>query len=243
MPVGKNITSSSTETTAMPDGLERSGSVFRRVFRRYFPLILILWILFVLYPNPLKLPMSIHRFINPDVDPGAVEFMLNDLPSDPVAIEKEVLARISYRLDWELYGMPWYVPTVEEVLERGEGDCKARAMVLASVLEAKGIPYQVHSSPMHVWVSYESKQETSSENTQVEFYQYDPETGERQFQVPEVSPSRLMDSWRQQLWTPMPIDRRVLLISGLVALITARVILRKKRTAQYDTMTEKGAVS
>jgi len=243
MAIGKNITSSPTDTTAMPDSLERSENVFRRVFRRYFPLIFILWILFVLYPNPLKLPMSIHRFMNPDVNPDAVEFMLNDLPSDPVAIEKAVLAGISYRLDWELYGMPWYFPAAEEVVERGEGDCKARALVLASVLEAKNIPYQVHSSPMHVWVSYESKEETSIENAQVEFYQYDPETGERQFQVPEVGLGKLMDSWRQQLWTPMPIDRRALLISGLVALIAARVILRKKRAAQYDNMTEKGAAS
>jgi len=54
--------------------------------------------------------------------------------------------------------MPWYCPTIKKVLERGEGDCKARALVLASVLEAKNIPYQVHSSPIHVWVDYEGKQ-------------------------------------------------------------------------------------
>jgi hypothetical protein len=239
MSVGKNITGSSTETTAMPDGLERSENVFRRVFRRYFPLIFILWILFVLYPNPLNLIISIQRVFNFDADPGAVEFMLNDFPSDPAAIEKAVLARIPYRCDWELYSMPWYCPTVEEVLERGEGDCKARALILASVLEAKSIPYQVHSSPMHVWVDYEDKQETSIENAQVEFYQYDPETGERRFQIPDISPGKLMDSWQQQFWTTMPDGRKALLISGLSALIAARVILRKKRAAQYDTMTEK----
>jgi transglutaminase-like putative cysteine protease len=239
MSAGKSITSSSTETTAMPDGLERSENVFRRVFRRYFPLIFILWILFVLYPNPLNLIISIQRVLNFDADPGAVEFMLNDFPSDPAAIEKAVLAEISYRYDWELYSMPWYFPTVEEVLERGGGDCKARALVLASVLEAKSIPYQIHSSPMHVWVDYEGKQETSIENPQVEFYQYDPETGERRFQIPDISPGKLMDSWQQQFWTSMPDGRKALLISGLSALIAARVILRRKKTAQYVTMTEK----
>ena len=243
MPVGKNITNSSTETKAMTDGLEGPENVFRRVFRRYFPLILILWILFVLYPNPLNLIISIQRVFNFDTDPGAVEFMLNDFPSDPVAIEKAVLAGIPYRYDWELYNMPWYCPTIEEVLERGEGDCKARALVLASVLEAKSIPYQVHSSPIHVWVDYEGKQETSIENAQVEFYQYDPETGERRFQIPDISPGKLMDSWQQQFWTPMPDGRKALLILGLSALIAARVILRKKRAAQYDTMTEKGGIS
>ena len=136
MSAGKNITSSSTETTAMPDGLERSESVFRRGFRRYFPLVFVLWILFVLYSNPLNLIISIQRVLNFD--------------ADPAAIEKAVLAIIPYRYDWELYGMPWYCPTIEEVLARGKGDCKARALVLASVLEAKSIPYQVYSSPMHM---------------------------------------------------------------------------------------------
>jgi hypothetical protein len=224
----------------MPDGLERSENSFRRVFRRYFPLIFILWILFVLYPNPLNLIISIQRVFNFDADPGAVEFILNDFSSDPAAIEKEVLDRIPYRYDWELYSMPWYCPTVGEVLERGEGDCKARALVFASVLEAKSIPYQIHSSPMHVWVEYENKQETSMENAQVEFYQYDPETGERYFQVPDIGLGRLMDYSQRQFWNPMPDGRKALLISGLSALIAARVILRKKRAAQYDTVTEKG---
>jgi len=240
MSVRKNITNSSIDTTSMPDGLERFENGFRRAFRRYFPLIFVLWIFFVLYPNPLNLINSIHRALNFDADPGAVEFMLNDFPSDPVDIEKAVLARIPYHRDWELYGMPWYCPSIEEVLEREGGDCKARALVLASVLEAKNIPYQVHSSPMHTWVGYEGKQETSSENTQVEFYQYDPETGERHFQIPDIGLSDLTNSWRRQFWTPMPTDRRVLLIGGILALIAARVILRKKRVAWYDTITEKG---
>ena len=232
-------TPSSTENTAMPDVCGASENAFKKAYRRYFPLIFILWILFVLYPNPLNLIISIQRVFNFDADPGAVEFMLNDFPSDPAAIEKAVLAGIPYRYDWELYSMPWYFPTIGEVLERGEGDCKARALVLASVLEAKKIPYQVHSSPMHVWVDYEGKQETSIENAQVEFYQYDPETGERQFQIPHISPGKLVDSWQQQFWTSMPDGRKALLISGLSALIAARVILRKKKAAQGDTMTEK----
>jgi hypothetical protein len=86
---------------------------------------------------------------------------------------------------------------------------------------------------MHIWVDYENKQETSIENVQVEFYQYDPETGKRQFQIPDIGPSRLMDYWQQQFWTPMPEGRKALLVSGLVALVAARVILRKKRVAQY----------
>jgi hypothetical protein len=216
----------------MTDGLEGSEKVSRRVFRKYFPLIFILWILFVLYPNPLNLIIGIHRVLNFDADPGAVEFMLNDLPSDPVDIEKAVLARIHYRHDWKVYGMPWYCPTVEQVLEKGEGDCKARALVLASVLEAENITYQVRASPIHIWVDYAGKNETSSENAQVEYYQYDPQTGERRFQIPHIRLSKVMDSFWQGFWDPMPDGRKALLISGLLALVAARVVLRKKRAAQ-----------
>ena len=85
---------------------------------------------------------------------------------------------------------------------------------------------------MHIWVDYESKQENSIENTQVEFYQYDPETDERRFQIPDISLSEVTDSFWRTFWDPMPVARKVLLISGLLALVAARVILRKKRTAQ-----------
>jgi len=216
----------------MPNVCGSSENAFRKIFRRYFPLIFILWILFVLYPNPLNLIISIQRVLNFDADPGAVESMLNDLPSDPVDIEKVVLARIPYHHDWEVYGMPWYCPTVEQVLEKGEGDCKGRALVLASVLEAENITYHIRLSPIHIWVNYEGKQETSIENAQVEFYQYDPETGERQLQIPHIAGSEVMDSFWEAFWDPMPDVRKALLISGLLALITARVILRKKRAAQ-----------
>jgi len=229
-PVGS--INSSAKTTAMPDGLERSEHGFRRVFRRYFPLIFILWIIFVLYPNPLNFIISLQRVFNFDADPGAVESMLNDLPSDPAAIEEAIKEEIPYRHDWELYGMPWYCPSIEEVLEREEGDCKARALVLASVLKAKNISYQVNYSPIHVWVNYEGKQETPIENAQVNFSTRDPETGERRFQIPDISLSEVMDSFWEAFWTPMPDGRKALLISGLSALIAARVILRQKRATQ-----------
>lgn len=216
----------------MIDGPEDSEKVARKVFRRYFPLMFILWVVFVLYPNPLNLIISIQRVINFNTDPAAVESLLSDLPSDPADIEKAVLARIPYRHDWELYGMPWYCPTVEQVLEKGEGDCKARALVLASVLQAKNITYQVRSSPMHIWADYEGKNETSIENPQVEYYQYDPQTGERRFQMPHIRLSEAIDYLRDAFWDPMPDGRKALLISGLSALIVARVILRRKKTVQ-----------
>jgi len=216
----------------MKNSPEGSEKTFKRIFRRYFPLIFILWIIFVLYPNPINFIISIERLRNFDADPGSVEFMLNDFPSDPVAIEKAVLTKIPYRHDWTVYSMPWYCPTIDQVLERGTGDCKSRALVLASVLEAKNITYQVNLSPTHVWVDYEGKQDTSIENDEVEFYQYDPETGERRFKIPRMGISRVWKAFSQSFWDPMPDSRRALLISGPLVLIAARVIFRKKKTAQ-----------
>lgn len=231
MPLEKATASDSIEVASVKSDLENSERASRKLFRRYFPLLLILWIVFVLYPNPLNFVVSVQRIRSFEADPYAVESMLGDLPSKPAEIEKAVMARIRYRHDWEVYGMPWYCPTVEEALERGEGDCKSRALVLASVLEAKDITYKVHLSPLHVWVGYESKNETSLENPEVEFYEYNPGTGERQFQVPSIAVSEVMDSFWESFWNTMPDVRKALLVSGLAALIVARVTLRKKRTA------------
>jgi len=227
-----DVTTKSSNIITMPNNVRTHENPTRRVFQKYFPLFLILWILFVLYPNPLNLIISIQRVFSPDVDPGAVEPMLEDFPSDPTAIEKAVVARIPYRYDWEVYDIPWYVPTVEKVLEKGEGDCKARALILASIFEAKNIPYQVNLSPIHVWVEYEGKRETSVENARVKFYQQDPETGERLFQVPKIELREVMDSIWRGFWNPMPNGRKALLISGLLALVIVRVIWFKKGTAK-----------
>ena len=202
---------------------------FTGIYRRCFPLIVILWILFVLYPNPANLVISIHRVFALDADPGAVQFMLSELPSDPASIEQAVLARIHYRYDWQTYGMPWYCPTVAQVLEKGEGDCKARALVLASVLEAENITYEVEASPVHIWVDYAGKNETSLENTRVTYYQYDPQTGTNHFRIPHIALNRVMRSFWQSFWVPAPDGRKVLLIGGLVALVATRVAVRKKR--------------
>ena len=228
----ENTTSRSGEIMATLDALDVREHPFRRVFRSYFPLFLILWILFVLYPNPLKLIISVQRVFNLDVEPGAVEFMLNDFPSAPTAIEEAVLARIPYHYDWELYGVPWYFPTIKEVLQKGKGDCKARALVLASIFEARNIPYRIDLSPIHMWVDYEGKDETSIENAKVKFYQQDPETGEKWFQFPKIKLREVMDSIWQGFWSPMPDGRKALLISGLLALVAARVILFKNKALQ-----------
>jgi hypothetical protein len=65
----------------------------------------------------------------------------------------------------------------------------------------------------------------------VKFYQQDPETGERLFQIPKVELGEVMDSIWRGFWHPMPDGRKALLIFGLLALGTVRVVWFKTRAA------------
>ncbi len=193
-----------------------------------------LWILLVLYPNPFNVLVSVHRVFHPDIDPAVVAPILEGLPSDPAEIEQEVLRRIPYRYDWELHGMPWYFPRTARVIENMQGDCKARAVVLASVFENLGIPYRFNSSFVHVWVEYENKAETVFENPRARFYQQDPETGRRFFQLPEVDWALWFDSTVEGLWTVMPLIRKVLLVGGTILIVATGVVLRRKTFGSID---------
>jgi len=205
------------------DGLNRRSRA-AGIFCAFFPALVVLWVLLVLYPNPLRLAASVQRLANPRVDPAAVQTLAESLPSEPAVIEKAVLDIVPYSYDWEAYAMPWYFPTVDEVLEKGRGDCKARAIVLASVFEVKGIPYRINSSPTHVWVDYDGKVEDELENSGAGFYQVDPQTGARSLDVPRISITEVMGTGWQGFWPPMPMVRKVLLVSGLVILVSVRAM-------------------
>jgi hypothetical protein len=201
-------------------------SLGKGIFKKYFALWFVLWILFVLYPNPGSLFISLKRILSFEVNPEGLEPIADSLPPDPVGIEKEVLKLIPYRYDWEVYHVPWYFPTIEEVLEKGIGDCKARALVLASILEVKNIPYQIKSSPIHIWIDYEGRKESSISNEKVVFYQLDPETEERFFRFPDIPLTEVVYSFFQGFWIPMPKLRKTILILGLLALTLGRVFCR-----------------
>ncbi len=193
-----------------------------------------LWVLLVLYPNPFNIAVSAYRMFNPDIDPAAVDSLLVGLPSDPAAIEQEILRRIPYEYDWEAHGMPWYFPTTANVVQAGVGDCKARAEVLASVFERLGIPYRINSSLIHVWVEYDNKAENAFENPGAKFYQQDPETGQRFFQLPHIDWKLLIDSTKEGLWTVMPLSRKVLLLGGIGLIVLVRVLLRRNTFGSID---------
>ncbi|MCX6012655.1 MAG: transglutaminase domain-containing protein [Chloroflexi bacterium] len=196
-----------------------------KIFKRFFILIIVVWVLFVLYPNPVHLFVSIRRVFKPEIDVAAVEQFSQTLPDDPNLIEDMVLEKIPYKYDWETQGMPWYYPTVEQVLAKGKGDCKARAIVIASILESKNIPYRINVSLVHVWVDYEGKKDNSIENNTVKFYQEDPESGKKTFSLPRISIKEFFYSTYDGLWSPMPFIRKVLITSGPLLIILTRILI------------------
>lgn len=70
---------------------------------------------------------------------------------------------IHYRLDYELWGVNFHPPTPTEMeaLRRANGwpalrgDCKAKAIFLASVAANLGIKYRFAHAPKHMWVEIE----------------------------------------------------------------------------------------
>ncbi len=173
---------------------------------------LVVWTLFVLYPNPLKLTASVTRIFSPPVSPGCVADLAVGLADDPAEIERFVLDSFPYQYDWKTYNVPWYFPTVEEALRQGTGDCKTRFVILASLFEHLDVSYTRTVSLTHFWVSYEGKEETGIERTEYAWFISDEE-GTR-LQVPRERTRDVWDAFREAFWDHMPVVRKVLFLMG-----------------------------
>jgi hypothetical protein len=176
---------------------------------------LLLWTLLVLYPNPFMLYTSAQRAWSPPVDSQAVERLAATLPNDPRAIEAAVNSTlVPYAVPWETYGLPWYFPNAAEVLKDGQGDCQARAVLLASILQAKGIPYRFVGSLDHLWIDYPGKFATAIENPGVAIVTQQP-SGNYQFKWPQLLEwQRSWEIERAYFWDKMPAWRCWLLLGG-----------------------------
>lgn len=206
---------------------------------RHTPWLVLLWTLFVLYPNPVRLIVATEHAWSPPIDPQAVAELAATLPSDPRAIETIVNEQlIPYAVPWQTYGVPWYFPTATEALARGEGDCQARAVVLASLLQAKGYQVRLVGSFDHLWVDYPGKFDTPLERAELAIAQQD-DAGEYQFRWPSVV--EWQRSWqieRAYFWDTMPSWRGWLLVIGWAALAVRHLmlvqrtllLLRRRRT-------------
>lgn len=190
----------------------RPFPLLRRLLRRAAPVLLYVgWVLVVLYPNPALLARSVSHALNPRVDPDAVRLWAEALPDDPASIERQVLDRyVPYAVPWQTHGVPWYFPTTGEVVAQGRGDCQARMLVLASILEAKGLPYRLRASFDHIWVEYPQKQPNALENGAIAIMD------DGRLRVPEQWDWR--ESYRIEkdyFWDTMPTGRKLLLFGGL----------------------------
>jgi hypothetical protein len=178
-----------------------------------------IWILFILFPNPGLLPLDVYRFFEMPTRPtDDVRLVADSLPANATVIEHYVDSHIHYAYDFQAYGVIWYIPTPSDVLKAQQGDCKSKAVLLASLLEAKQIPHTVKVSPIHFWVDYSGKPRTNFteqyETNQVAL----AENG--QFKLPgETNALLYVNAYKDLAWTSMPLLRKIALITGLVLIL------------------------
>src|SRR5664280_1075495 len=197
-----------------------------RISRKLRLLIALVFFCFVAYPNPLVLVHSIEHISHPVIDPQAVAALARTLPNDPRLIEQAVLTRIMpYSYDWQTAGVPWYFPTTREALAQKRGDCESRAVVLASILAYKHIPYTLRMSFDHIWVDYPGHVVTALENPGVQLavrqHGHFVFRWPKDFHLGAEANAQIAD-----YWTPMPLGRQALLLGGLLAIVFLNVIVR-----------------
>ena len=182
------------------------------------------WVLVVLYPDPSVLVRSVRNTVAPRADAAAARAVAARLPNDPKAIEAYVLERqVPYAYDWRSAGVPWYFPTAAEALTAGRGDCESRALALASILTAKGIPNSLRVSFDHIWVDYPGKQDNALENAGLvlagtrngRFFIHWPE---------DFHLGQEIDDNIAIFWAPAPPWRVLLLFGGLLAIMAGNVV-------------------
>jgi hypothetical protein len=216
--------------------MPRGYTGYMRASRWLIAFLVVNWAFLVLYPDPRVLWQSIENLRHPNVDPAAVRTLAARLPNDPNAIRDAVLTRIvPYSYDWRVNGVPWYFPTTAQVLRAGRGDCESQAVVLASILKAKGIPYQLRMSFDHIWVQYPGKTANALENAGVAFAVQ--EHGRFVFHWP--ANFNLLREARDQVqfyWTPAPLGRRMALFGGIIALLFLNPLLAGARRGAGDAL-------
>ncbi len=177
-------------------------------------IMLALWFLLVMYPNPRHLAASVYRLKNPPVMPIRVAEIAGQLEGNsPAEIQTFVYSQLPYQYDWEVYNMPWYFPTLDEAMQNGRGDCKARFLLFASLMEELDIPYYKNISLTHIWVGYEGKQENALENLNESMIVVDG-SGQVRLTMPRPDLRRSGQSFYRAFWEVMPTDKKLLLAAG-----------------------------
>jgi hypothetical protein len=198
-----------------PSSPRRARGVLRHVL---IILAVVVWIGAVVYPDPRPFITSLARLRNPPVDAQAVAGVAAGLPRDYKTIEDFALQYVPYTPAWTVYGLPWYFPTVPEVLRDRAGDCQARAILAASIFEAKGMPYTLRYSFDHVWVDYPGKQYADMEDPATSFV---ADSGKGWLaklpgRIPLWSIIKVRVAYH---WTPMPMMQKIMILMGALLII------------------------
>jgi hypothetical protein len=203
---------------------------------------IVLWIGAVVYPDPRPLIASIGRLAAPPVDAAAVTAVAATLPNDYKTIEQFSLGYVEYRPAWTVYGLPWYFPTIQEVLRDHAGDCQARALLAASIMRAKGMPYTLRYSFDHVWVDYPGKTPPAMEDPATSFVADDGKGwwGKLPSRIPLWSIIKVRVGYH---WTPMPLLQKIMIVLGSLLIIgwgekprLRRLSARMKRPVRRKAM-------
>jgi hypothetical protein len=180
--------------------------------------LVVAWVGAVVYPDPRPFVTSIARLQHPPVDAQAAAKVAAELPNDYKAIEDFVSNYVPYKTAWTLYRLPWYFPTVSEVLADRGGDCQAQAILTASILEAKGMPYTLRYSFDHVWVDWPGKEVTGLEDPATSFVADDGKgwLASLPDKIPLWSILKVRVAYH---WTPMPLVQKLLLLAGVALIV------------------------
>ncbi|MFP4050861.1 MAG: hypothetical protein ACLFVB_03880 [Thermoplasmata archaeon] len=177
-------------------------------------LITIALIIFMLFPSPFIISENYHRLQNPPIEPQAID-NTSSIPDKPQKIEAWVENNTEYQYDFKTYGTVWYILKPEQTLEKGKGDCKARAILLASIFEKKDIEYELHVSMFHWWVSYENKNGTWAEYRSTSLKEGDEWT------MPDIGKTvdkmwSVKEDYYEMFWASMPNLRQLFLLTSLL---------------------------
>ena len=219
----------------------RRNTISARRLRVFAVFIFLFWTLLTLYPRPADLARSVYRVFRPPVNADFVAARADLFAHAETGreIDRAVRQAFPYQYDWVTFGMPWYFPSIDEAFLSMAGDCKTRLLVLASVLESRGIPYSIAVSPTHVWVEYEGKSSNVIENAGVTLFS--SETGTLQLPV-DIDLRRSVDSFWTAFWHYMPADRKASLLIGF-GLAFALFLLAGVRPEDVDHVLPTGGVT
>jgi hypothetical protein len=184
----------------------------------------IAWTFLACYPDPSIFPRNIARYRRLPVDSEIEQSMGWELPSEPGTIELFVDSLLVPTSDWALYRVPWYVPTAREAARALHGDCEAKAILFASLLAGKSVPFEIRASFNHIWVDYPGRKPRPGEAQELAYLEGEP--GRLRLHWPgRVSWRRVLAAQRDQLWSAMPLARKAALLLGLLWLGLAAVLV------------------